>query len=85
MLHHKAMIVDGRWATVGTTNFDSRSFTFNEESNVSFTDPALVATLERTFLEDLQGCDRISHEGWQTRGVLARVQEAVASLLQDQV
>ena len=34
MLHHKTMVVDGRWVTVGTANFDNRSFAHNEESNV---------------------------------------------------
>ena len=39
MLHHKIMVVDGLWATVGTTNFDNRSFAHNEENNVCFFDP----------------------------------------------
>ena len=34
MLHQKTMVVDGVWSTVGTTNFDSRSFAHNEENNV---------------------------------------------------
>ena len=34
MLHHKTMVVDGVWATIGTTNFDNRSFAHNEENNV---------------------------------------------------
>ena len=34
MLHQKTMVVDRRWVTVGTTNFDNRSFAHNEESNV---------------------------------------------------
>jgi hypothetical protein len=38
MLHHKIMVVDRRWVTVGTANFDNRSFAHNEESNVCFFD-----------------------------------------------
>src|SRR4029450_2220104 len=34
MMHHKVMMIDGLWATVGTSNFDNRSFSHNEESNV---------------------------------------------------
>lgn len=45
MLHHKTMVVDGVWATVGTTNFDSRSFAHNEESNVCFYDAELVTQM----------------------------------------
>ena len=48
MLHHKTMVVDGVWATVGTTNFDNRSFAHNEESNVCFYDAALVERMERS-------------------------------------
>lgn len=85
MMHHKVMIVDDRWATIGTTNFDSRSFAFNEESNVSFTDAALVRELEQTFRVDLAACSRLTLEAWRGRGLWARTQELVASLLQDQV
>ena len=40
MLHQKTMVVDARWATVGTTNFDNRSFAHNEENNVCVYDAA---------------------------------------------
>ena len=53
MLHHKTMVVDGVWATVGTTNFDNRSFAHNEESNVCFYDEPLVERMEATFRDDL--------------------------------
>ena len=54
MLHHKTMVVDGVWATVGTTNFDSRSFTHNEESNVCVCDESLVDRMEASFRDDLR-------------------------------
>jgi cardiolipin synthase len=85
MLHHKIMIVDGSWATVGTTNFDNRSFAHNEENNICFYDPPCVEKLQRTFLDDLAGCDRITLEDWKRRGLWVRIQEVVASLLQEQV
>ena len=59
MLHHKTMVVDGVWATVGTTNFDNRSFTHNEESNVCFYDEPLVERMEATFVDDLQKFGRV--------------------------
>jgi len=85
MLHHKTMVIDGRWATIGSTNFDNRSFAFNEESNVSFTDPALVADLERIYRDDESISTRLTLEGWQRRGLVQRTREVIASLLQDQV
>lgn len=85
MMHHKIMVVDGCWATVGTTNFDNRSFSHNEENNVCFYDPGCVEKLRKTFLEDLQGCDPITFEEWKDRGLWVRTQEVVASLLEEQV
>jgi cardiolipin synthase len=85
MSHHKIMVVDRAWATVGTTNFDNRSFAHNEENNVCFMDPASVKKLERTFREDLKGCDRVTLEEWKRRGIWVKTQEVVASLLQEQV
>jgi cardiolipin synthase len=84
MLHQKTMVVDGLWATIGTTNFDSRSFTFNEESNVSFYEPELVAELEEIFERDLQVCRRITLEEWERRSLFEKASEIVASLFQEQ-
>lgn len=85
MLHHKTMVVDGVWATIGTTNFDNRSFAHNEESNVCFYDAALVQKLEQTFRDDLHACARVDVGAWKNRGVLARLQEFLAAFLQEQV
>ena len=84
MLHQKTMVVDGRWATIGTTNFDNRSFALNEESNVSFTDRSLVAALQRAFEADLKVSERVTSRAWQRRGVWTRLQELVASVFQEQ-
>ena len=85
MLHYKTMVVDGAWGTIGTTNFDNRSFAFNEESNVSFVDRRLVGELEVAFERDRSASDRLTLEAWRQRGVWARMQEAAVWLLQDQV
>jgi cardiolipin synthase len=85
MLHQKTMTVDGAWATIGTANFDNRSFAFNEESNVSFHDRALVRQLEGIFHDDLAASERVTLDAWRRRGVGARAQELIASFLEDQV
>jgi cardiolipin synthase A/B len=84
MLHHKTMVVDRRWLTVGTTNFDNRSFAHNEESNVCVFDASLAKRLHDIFLDDLSGCERLTIEKWSQRGGWARAQEFVASFLQEQ-
>ena len=84
MLHQKTMVVDGRWVTLGTTNFDNRSFAHNEESNVCLYDLALAQQLTAIFIEDLGGCERVMLQRWRKRGVWVRAQELVAALLQEQ-
>jgi cardiolipin synthase len=85
MLHHKTMVVDGVWSTIGTTNFDNRSFAHNEESNVCVYNRALARRLQETFLYDIKDCERLSFEDWRNRGLWSRAQEVVASFVQDQV
>ena len=85
MLHHKTMVVDGVWSTIGTTNFDNRSFAHNEESNVCVYDATLAEHLEAIFQADLRGCTRVDPHTWRRRGVLARGQEFIAAFLQEQV
>jgi cardiolipin synthase len=85
MLHQKTMVVDGAWATIGTTNFDNRSFAFNEESNVSVHDPDCVRRLVTIFDDDLAVSDRVTLEAWRRRGLFAMAQELVAALFEDQV
>ena len=85
MLHQKTMIVDGAWATVGTANFDNRSFALNEETNVCFHDPELVDQLWAVFLSDLPRCRRIDHETWRRRGIWQQMKEQWASLVEDQM
>ncbi len=85
MLHHKTMIVDAVWATIGTTNFDNRSFAHNEENNICFHDADIARAMHDTFLADLTGCDRVTLEGWRRRGLIRRGEEVVAAFLQEQI
>jgi len=84
MLHQKTMVIDGLWGTIGTTNFDNRSFAHNEESNVCFFDRTLAGELHQTFLADVDGCDAITIDGWRRRGLWPRLQETAASVMQEQ-
>jgi cardiolipin synthase len=83
MLHHKTMVVDGVWLTIGTTNFDNRSFAHNEESNVCIYDRALGRLLQHIFKDDMAVCERVTRRKWKQRGVWARIQEFVASFFEE--
>ena len=80
MLHHKTMVVDGLWATVGTTNFDNRSFAHNEENNVCVLRRRDCARAERDVqARDAVLCERVDLEAWRARPI-ARQGPAGASV-----
>jgi cardiolipin synthase len=85
MLHHKTMVVDGVWATVGTTNFDSRSFAHNEENNVCLCDAAFSRELNAMFAEDAAVCERVTLEAWRKRPLINKIIQGLSSFVQDQV
>ena len=84
MIHTKAMTVDGLWAVVGSTNFDSRSFDLNDEVNLAARDPALAAELEAEFASDLAGCDRVTLEQWRRRSPAERLAATAGRILERQ-
>jgi cardiolipin synthase len=85
MLHQKIMVVDGAWSTVGTANFDNRSFTLSEETNVCFHDETLVQQVCDIFLSDLADCKKVELPQWRRRGTWQRMKEQLASVIEDQV
>ncbi len=85
MLHQKTMVVDGIWSTIGTTNFDNRSFALNSESNICIYDRGVAEQLERIFVDDLRHCVRVELEAWRHRGVKARLLGPVCTILKDQI
>ena len=85
MLHQKTMVVDGVWATVGTANFDNRSFALSEETNVCFHDECLVEQLHQIFEADLAACRKVELSEWRQRGIWQRTKERLASLIEDLV
>jgi cardiolipin synthase len=85
MLHHKTMVVDGLWSTVGTTNFDNRSFALNEESNVCVYDRQLACDFEKIFNADLEACDRVDLQSWKQRGLWTRLRGVLSLVLKDQI
>jgi cardiolipin synthase len=78
LLHAKTIVIDGIWATVGSTNLDYRSFRLNDELNVVAYDTEFAAKLEKVFQEDLRYAKRIDLETWNDRGVRGRVFEMLA-------
>lgn len=67
MYHAKSLIVDGEWASIGSANFDNRSFAINDEVNVNVFDRRFAKKLEDSFAEDLKECCSYDYERWCRR------------------
>jgi cardiolipin synthase A/B len=85
LLHAKTMVVDSRWATVGSTNFDRRSFALNDEMNLVVYDEGIARNLERIFQQDLNRSKRVTYEAWRNRGILGRLMEFLSLPVRDQL
>lgn len=64
VLHSKTAIIDDRWGTVGSTNFDLLSFFHNREANVIIRSSGPIAELKRQFGEDLKVSTELTRERW---------------------
>jgi cardiolipin synthase len=84
MTHVKALLVDGTWAVVGTTNLDNRSFEHNDEVNVAFRESAVTARLGRDFESDLAASDEVTLDAWERRSLLEKVIGPVCGILERQ-
>lgn len=80
MFHCKVMIIDGLMVSVGSTNFDERSFRMNDEANLNVYSAPFAASQIKVFNDDLKRSRRISYEEWQQRPFSEKVHEHVASL-----
>jgi cardiolipin synthase len=85
LLHAKTMVVDGVWATVGSTNFDNRSFALNDELNVVLYDRAVVERLAAAFEADLAHARRVTYDAWQNRGLKTKLLERLVVPLESQL
>jgi cardiolipin synthase len=85
MYHTKVMIVDDLWVSVGSTNFDSRSFRLNDEANLNVLDPDLANELAGHFAEDKARSRRMTLEAWRARPWREKATERLAAMLRKQL
>jgi cardiolipin synthase len=85
MYHCKVMIVDQRMVSVGSTNFDNRSFRLNDEANLNVYDSSFAARQTMVFEQDLARARRISLEEWQNRPLREKLKERLTRVLHSQL
>ncbi len=80
-LHAKSAVIDDNWATVGSFNLDSLSFTFNHEANLVTYNPLFAVDVKNMFLKDLEQAKEIKYEEWKLRPTTDRVREFFISFI----
>ena len=85
MYHCKVMIVDNLMVSVGSTNFDSRSFRLNDEANLNIYDVAMATRQSAIFEEDLKRSRRVTFEEWTNRPLKEKAKDWMASIFRSQI
>ncbi|MDQ2736428.1 MAG: phospholipase D-like domain-containing protein [Pseudomonadota bacterium] len=80
LLHAKTALIDGVWATVGSTNLDWRSFLHNQELTAVILGPEFGAKMREAFERDLAASDEITLKAWERRPLGTRAKEWFGSL-----
>jgi cardiolipin synthase A/B len=85
LMHAKTIVADGVWATIGSTNFDNRSFALNQEINLTVYDKGTAQKLEKIFSDDLTYSKEITYEAWQSRGIFERLFDLFSFPIREQL
>jgi cardiolipin synthase len=85
MFHCKVMIVDEQWVSVGSANFDMRSFRLNYEANLNVFSKPLAQELTQQFAADIQRSRKFVRRLWRQRSFGKRTVEWLAARLGSQL
>jgi cardiolipin synthase len=83
LLHQKLMTVDRCWCAVGSTNFDDRSFDTNDEITLGILDKEVTAKFDAIFEKYVRRAEEVDLQKWRKRGVLHKLHDNAAYLLND--
>jgi cardiolipin synthase A/B len=81
MLHAKTLCVDATWSSVGTINFDNRSFQLHDEITLCVWDERFADRLTEAFADDIERSDEVDAERWRRRALRQRASEAATAVL----
>jgi len=85
MYHCKTIIVDDLWMSVGSTNFDSRSFLLNDEANLNIYDANFAKEQIKVFEEDKQKSILVTRANFKERSNIGKIFNVLASLVRGQI
>lgn len=67
MFHCKVLVIDDYFSSLGSTNFDNRSFQLNDEVNLNVFDERFSTEQSRIFDEDAKRSKLVTYEDWKQR------------------
>ncbi|SDD17003.1 cardiolipin synthase [Paraburkholderia lycopersici] len=85
MFHCKLIVVDEYLVSVGSTNFDSRSFKLNDEANLNIYDRDFARRQTAIFDGDIAHAKRITLDGWRRRPLAEKLLERAVAVLDSQL
>ncbi len=85
MFHVKALVVDDLLVSVGSTNFDNRSFSLNDEANLNVLDAKFAKQQSKVFDDDWARAKIITYAAWDDRPMSAKVMGKIASVVGSQL
>jgi cardiolipin synthase len=80
MLHAKTLVIDRVWSSVGSVNFDNRSFQLHDEVTLCVQSPKFAGLLHDQFERDLGVSEEIKGERWEQRDLRQRISENATRL-----
>ena len=78
MMHAKATVIDGEWATVGSYNLDHRSFRHNLEAGLAALDRDFARSVLEQLERDIAVCEQVELHAWRHRPWKQRLREWLA-------
>jgi len=85
MYHCKVLIVDDVWVSVGSTNFDDRSFRLNDEANLNIYDAAFAVIQVKVFDDDKRQSRLMTRAEFKNRSKLGKLFDEAAGTLRRQL
>jgi cardiolipin synthase len=80
MIHAKTAVIDTAWSTVGSSNFDYRSFVHNHEANAVVVGRRFAWEMEELFRIDLEHAEEIDQRQWDRRPLNDRIVQRLCRL-----
>jgi cardiolipin synthase A/B len=78
MYHTKAMVIDDAWVSVGSANFDNRSFRYNDEANLNILSTEFARAQIEAFNTDRERAREITYDAWKQRVLPQRFLEILS-------